>query len=89
MKVTEIDNFEKPTIARLANERPQVAIIYSVAWDPLGLLAKGWMEQFLHRFYGFEPQATSAEIARMLHMHQAARWTEAGQWMEVLEADRR
>ena len=87
MTVREIDNFETPAIHALAKKPPAVLVLYSVAWDPLKLLTNRAVVQLLRRYYSYEPQATNQEIAQTLHMHRVARWMEAGQWIEVLQAD--
>ncbi len=87
VKVREIDNFEAPTIAALAQNMPDALILYDVAWDPLRILHNTQIASFLTTHYGYQPQAGPTEIARMLHMHSVSRWTERGQWIEVFEAD--
>jgi hypothetical protein len=87
LKVHEIDNFQASSIASLVNNRPDALILYSIAWDPLAILARKPVEAFLREHYGYEPQVTGPELARTLHMHQVARWTERGQWIEVYESE--
>jgi hypothetical protein len=87
LKVREIDNFQASSIAPLAKDPPDALILYSVAWDPLGLLGQKRVEDFLRQHYGYEPQVSGAELAQTLHMHSVARWTERGQWIDVFEAD--
>jgi len=87
LKVHEIDSFQASSIAPLADDPPDALVLYSVAWDPLGILEKKEVEEFLHIHYGYEPQVTGSELARRLRMHSVARWTERGQWIEVFESD--
>jgi hypothetical protein len=87
VKVREIENFQLSSIAALARNPPDALVLYSVAWDPIGMLHNKWIVDFLRRNYGYQPQATSEEIVDRLHMHPIARWTDRGQWIEVFEAD--
>jgi hypothetical protein len=87
LKVREIDNFQPASIASLAANPPDAIILYSVAWDPLGILRDRRVETFLHTYYGYEPQVTSDELMTTLQMHSVSRWTERGQWIEVFESD--
>jgi hypothetical protein len=87
VNVREIANFQAKTIERLAANRPDVLVLYSVAWDPLGLLNRKYFVDFLRRYYDYESQVTSAGVKDKLGMHSVAKWTESGQWIEVFEAD--
>jgi hypothetical protein len=80
-------NFEIDSIAALAAKPPDALVLYSVAWDPIGLLRNKLIVDFLHRNYGYRPQVTSEQIVDLLHMHSISRWTERGQWIEVFEGD--
>jgi hypothetical protein len=88
LKVREIDNFQAASIAPLALDPPDALILYSVAWDPLGILRDKRVEKFLHNHYGYEPQVSSDELMATLQMHSVSRWTERGQWIEVFESNR-
>jgi hypothetical protein len=87
LKVREMGNFEIDSIAALAAKPPDALVLYSVAWDPIGLLRNKLIVDFLHRNYGYRPQVTSEQIVDLLHMHSISRWTERGQWIEVFEGD--
>jgi hypothetical protein len=87
LNVHEIDNFQASSIVPLARNPPDALILYSVAWDPLALLSNGPVQNFLRDHYGYQPQMTGSDLARTLHMHSVARWTERGQWIEVFESD--
>jgi hypothetical protein len=89
LKVHEVDNFQAASIASLVADPPDVLILYSVAWDPLALLRNKRIEDFLRIHYGYQPQVTGAELARILHMHSVARWTDRGQWIEVFGSGER
>jgi len=87
VKVREIDSFQANAIATLGAQRPDALILYDTAWDPLGLLQNEILAGVLHKYYGYEPQASSYEIQQKLGMHSVARWTQAGQWIEILQAN--
>ena len=87
LKVRELDNFELPAIQAMAADPPDALVLYSVAWDPLGILNNRYIADFLRAHYGYRPQVGSAEITGLLHMHSIARWTERGQWIEVFESE--
>jgi len=86
IKVREIDGFNLKSLMGLKENPPDALVVYSTTWDPLHLLENGWIRAFLVKYYGFEPQASDSEIKVLLHMHSVARWTMAGQWVEVFEA---
>jgi hypothetical protein len=87
VKVREIDNFRASTIDAVAHEHPDALVLYDVAWDPFGLLENRALSALLHAYYDYEPQASSAAIQKKLGMRSIARWTQAGQWVEVLERE--
>lgn len=86
LKVVELENFQAASIAAIVRNPPDALVLYSVAWDPIGLLNKPRIANFLRRHYGYEPQVTSSEVVDRLRMHSIARWTERGQWIEVFES---
>lgn len=87
VKVREVEDFRLTTIVRLRATRPDALVLYSVAWDPLHILENPMVSHLLTRYYDYQPQATSTEIEQALGMHSMARWTEGGQWIQILEAD--
>ncbi|MDQ2900844.1 MAG: hypothetical protein M3Y07_13755 [Acidobacteriota bacterium] len=87
MKVREVKDFGAANIAGLENGGADVLVLYSTAWDPWDLLAHPAWIDFLHRYYGYEPQASLEQVAAMLHMRPVGRWTRNGQWIEVLKRD--
>ncbi|MDQ6675943.1 MAG: hypothetical protein M3Z09_01455 [Acidobacteriota bacterium] len=87
MKIRETEDFSLKSLRDLEKNPPDALVVYSTTWDPLHLLENRWVRAFLVKYYGYERQATASEIVKMLPMHSAARWTMAGQWVEVFESD--
>lgn len=87
VKLHEIDDFTLKSLRKLLPDPPEVLVMYSTTWDPLHLLEQGSVRWLLEKYYDYQPQATTAEIVELLHMHSVAQWTAGGQWVEIFEAD--
>jgi hypothetical protein len=83
LRIREIDDFSSANVAPLAEEHVAVLVLYSVTWDPLGLMrAVRWIE-FLRRYYGYSPPVGANELRSLLGAHSVARWTRHGLWIEI------
>jgi len=87
VKVRDVDDFTVNTLRTLLKDPPEVLVVYSTTWDPLHILELGFIRRLLERYYGYQPQASTAEIVGLLHVHSVAQWTAGGQWVEVFESD--
>jgi 4-amino-4-deoxy-L-arabinose transferase-like glycosyltransferase len=83
-KVVEIADFSGPEIEKLKRIDPYAVVVYSRTWDPLGLLNHPAVSRFLADHYGYQPQLSAHEIAKVLHMHIAWHWNRRGLTMDVL-----
>jgi len=83
LQVREIYDFRAANVAPLAHENVEAIVLYSVAWDPLGLMENRRWTQFLQRYYGYEPPVGADEVRVLLGAHLVARWTRRGQWVEI------
>jgi hypothetical protein len=87
-KVVELRNFSSSEVARLSDRRPDMIVVYDTEWDPLHLLRRQPWQWALRKFYGFEPQLTPEETARVLSMQIAERWSSRGLKMALLVRDK-
>ncbi len=85
MKVREIEDFQPAHLLPLNENPPDALIVYSTMWDPLHLLENKKIADWLHRYYGYEPQATREQMEKMLHLRLVAHWGSRGQWAEVFD----
>ena len=85
--VTELKSFRASDVARLAERRPDMILVYNTEWDPLHVLQNGRAQWLLRQVYGFEPQLTPEETARLLSMKIAGRWESRGLNMTLLVRD--
>ncbi len=69
----------------LAREDVAVLVLYSVAWDPLGLMQNRQWTSFLRKYYGYSPPVSPEEVHVLLGAHRVARWTRHGQWIEIYQ----
>lgn len=83
--IREIYDFRAANIAPLARENVEVVVLYSVAWDPWGLMQNQRWTAFLQRYYEYEPPVDAAQMRVLLHAHSVARWTRHGQWIEIYQ----
>ncbi len=83
-KVDEIAGFSAPEIEKLKLRRPDAAIVFARAWDPLHLLEIPAVRGLLVSQYGYKPELSADEIAGILSMRVARRWTPRGLSMELL-----
>jgi hypothetical protein len=84
-KVIEVTGFTRPEIEKLKERAPDMIVVYRRAWDPLHLLDIPAVSGFLARYYGYEPEMGADQIAGVLSMYVARRWTRRGLSMELLE----
>jgi len=85
LHVREIDDFASRNVAPLAREDVAALVLYSSAWDPLGLMENPEWTAFLKRYYGYEAPVGPEEIRVLLGAHCVARWTRHGQWIEIYQ----
>lgn len=83
--IREIYDFRAANIAPLARENVEVVVLYSVAWDPWGLMQNQRWTTFLQRYYEYEPPVDAAQMRVLLNAHSVARWTRHGQWIEIYQ----
>jgi hypothetical protein len=84
-RVVEIADFSRPEIEKLKGVDPYEVVVFSKNWDPLGLLRSPRVAGFLTDHYGYQPQMSADEIAKVLRMHVARRWRRRGLTMEILQ----
>jgi hypothetical protein len=84
-KVFEIASFSRFEVEKLKAQMPDMVVVYRRTWDPLHLLDHPDVSAFLARYYGYEAELRPDEIAGVLSMHVARRWTNRGLSMELLE----
>lgn len=85
LRVREIYDFSARNVASLAHEDVAALVLYSVAWDPMGLMENPRWIAFIKRYYGYEPPVDGEEIHVLLGAHRVARWTRRGQWIEIYQ----
>jgi len=85
LHIREIYDFRAANMAPLARENVEVVVLYSVAWDPWGLMQNKRWTAFLQRFYEYEPPVDAAQMGVLLNAHSVARWTRHGQWIEIYQ----
>lgn len=83
LHVRETYDFSAGNVAPLAHEDVAALVLYSVAWDPLGLMENPRWTAFIKRYYGYERPVGAEEIRALLGAHGVARWTRHGQWIEI------
>ena len=84
-QLREIYDFRAANIAPLACENVEVVVLYSVAWDPLGLMQNQRWTAFLKRYYEYEPPVNANQVRVLLGAQLVARWTRHGQWIEIYQ----
>ena len=82
LHVHEIYNYSSANVASLG-ENVAVLVLYSEAWDPLGLMRNPQWTAFLRRYYEYEPPVSANQVRVLLGAQLVARWTRNGQWIEI------
>jgi 4-amino-4-deoxy-L-arabinose transferase-like glycosyltransferase len=85
LRVREIDDFTAAKVEPLAREDVAVLVLYSLAWDPMGLMQNRQWTSFLRKYYGYAPPVGPNEVRALLGGHCVARWTRHGQWIEIYQ----
>lgn len=88
-KVLEMNDFSRTEVARIGELSPEMVVVYQREWDPLHLLARRGVREFMTRYYGYQPEMNAEEIASALSMRVGRRWKSRGLTMELLERDHR
>jgi len=84
-RVVEMNDFSRSEVDKLKSMAPEMVVVYQREWDPLRLLAKPGVKEFLARYYGYKPEMNAEEIAAALSMRVGRRWKRRGLTMELLE----
>jgi len=84
-RVVEMNDFSAAEVAKVKDDGPDMVVVYRREWDPLHLLERPAVSDFLQRYYGYKPELRAEEIAGTLSMRIARRWTRGGLSMELLE----
>jgi 4-amino-4-deoxy-L-arabinose transferase-like glycosyltransferase len=84
-RVFEMNDFSQSEVGKLKGMAPEMVVVYQREWDPLRLLEKPGVREFLARYYGYKPEMNAEEIAAALSMRVARRWRRRGLTMELLE----
>ena len=80
----ETSDLRYSTLSRLDPKNVDVLVLYSRTWEPAyGVLRIPAVQQFLGRFYEYEPQMTSGQVRERFGLMPVARWTQRGQWIEI------
>ena len=84
-RVVETNDFHAKNVIQACDEgRPDVLIVYSRTWEPhWGVLGNQLVQQFLHKYYDYEPQISTEQVEERLGMRPVLRWERRGQWIEV------
>ncbi len=84
-RVIETNDFHtKNVLAACIKGHPDVLIVYSRTWEPRwGATGNRWVQEFLNKYYNYEPQISSGVIETQLGMRQVLRWEQRGQWIEI------
>jgi hypothetical protein len=83
LRVREIRDSSAASVAPIAAEPVAVLVLFSEAWDPLGLMQNRAWTAFLQRYYGYRPPVGAEELRVLLSAQPVARWTRRGQWVDV------
>ena len=77
-RVQQVASFRRTDLRKLQAERPETLVVFTQTWDPLHLLEASFLGRFLHRFYGYEPEATVPEIESLFQLHRQQTWQGRG-----------
>jgi len=89
LHTVETSDLNYSTLAKLDRSKVQVLVLYSRTWEPSwGVLRFAFVRDFLHRFYGYEPQMTPEQAQQILALTPVQRIELHGQWVEILAQSR-
>lgn len=84
MMTRETSDLHTSTLRALDPKTVDVLVVYSRTWEPSwSAIRWPFIERFLARYYGYEPEITAAEVQRSLGLARIRRWQQRGQWIEV------
>ena len=75
------------TLNRLNPKGVDVLVLYSRTWEPRwSVLQSPMIEEFLRRFYLYEPQMNADQVRQRFGLIQVKRWARHGQWIEIYDS---
>jgi len=83
VRVREVYDYSTSNIAPLARENIEIVAVYSVTWDPWGLMDQPSWIGLLKRYYGYAGAVKPDELRALLGVQLVARWQRHGQWVEI------
>jgi 4-amino-4-deoxy-L-arabinose transferase-like glycosyltransferase len=83
VRVREVYDYRASNIAPLARENIDVVVLYSVTWDPWGLMDQPSWIGLLKRYYGYVDPVKPDELRALLGVRLVYRWQRHGQWVEI------
>ena len=85
MRVIDMNDFTPVSIERLRGQNVRVLVYFNVLWDPSQFFANPTVRHFLTRYYGYEPQASTHDVERMLKAKLVREWEQDGLTMQCFE----
>jgi 4-amino-4-deoxy-L-arabinose transferase-like glycosyltransferase len=83
-QVLETSDFHAKHVLGVDPNKVQAAVVYMRTWEPPnGVLRWKWVEQFLRRYYDYEPQVTAEQLRDGLGLHPVLRLNQGGQFVEI------
>jgi len=84
LSAAETGDFRISTLRGVDPKNVDVLVLYSRTWEPeWSILRFGIVEQFLRRFYQYEPQINTEQVREHFGLVPIERWTRRGQWIEI------
>ena len=82
--VVETSDLRYSTLQKIDPLAADMLVLYSRTWEPSwGVLRWRAVQEFLKRFYAYEPEMDSAAVRAHFGLQEVARWSRRGQWIEV------
>ncbi|PYT27905.1 MAG: hypothetical protein DMG57_16705 [Acidobacteria bacterium] len=88
VRVREVYDYRASNIAPLARENVDIIALYSVTWDPWGLMDQPSWIGLLKRYYGYAAPVKPDDLRALLGVQPVARWQRHGQWVEIYRNSR-
>jgi hypothetical protein len=84
LNVVETHDFHMGNVsAAMAASNADVLVVYSRTWEPPIVFTIPFVEQFLRRYYDWEPQITTFDIEQRFGLRSRFRFSQRGQWIQV------
>ena len=83
-RVVKVEDFSRTEIERMKQQAPDFVVVYKREWDPLHLLDRPKIRDFMTSHFGYKDELNAQQTAEVLSMRVNRTWRKGGLTMSLL-----